>query len=50
MHTGTFTVDGRMKEGPGGVGAGSLVLPNGDRVVLGERTAQRSAACPSATS
>ena len=27
-----------MKEGPGGVGAGSLVLPNGERVILGERT------------
>jgi len=37
VHPGTFTVDGRMKEGPGGVGAGSLVLPNGRRVVLGEQ-------------
>ena len=36
-HAGTFTVVGRMKEGAGGVGAGSLVLPNGQRVVLGER-------------
>jgi len=26
----------RMKEGPGGVGAGSLLLPNGSRVVLGD--------------
>jgi hypothetical protein len=34
---GTFSIVGRMKEGPGGVGAGSLVLPNGHRVVLGER-------------
>ena len=37
VHPGTFTVDGRMKEGPGGVGAGSLLLPNGRRIVLGER-------------
>ena len=28
----------RMKEGPGGVGAGSLLLPNGERVILGDRT------------
>jgi hypothetical protein len=34
---GTFTVVGRMKEGAGGVGAGSLVLPNGQRMVLGEQ-------------
>jgi hypothetical protein len=38
MHAGTFHIVGRMKEGPGGVGAGSLVLPNGDRITLGERT------------
>ncbi len=38
VRPGTFTVTSRMKEGPGGVGAGSLVLPNGDRVVLGDRT------------
>ena len=36
-HPGTFTIVGRMKEGPGGVGAGSLVLSNGTRVTLGER-------------
>jgi len=36
MHAGTFTVVSRMKEGAGGVGAGSLVLPSGQRVVLGE--------------
>jgi len=35
-HPGTFTVVGRMKEGPGGVGAGSLLLPNGSRLVLGD--------------
>jgi len=37
VRSGTFTVSSRMKEGAGGVGAGSLVLPNGDRVVLGDR-------------
>jgi len=38
VRPGTFAVTSRMKEGPGGVGAGSLVLPNGDRIVLGDRT------------
>jgi len=38
IHAGTFHIEGRMKEGPGGVGAGSLLLPNGERVTLGERT------------
>src|SRR3954451_9293961 len=37
VHAGTFTVVGRMKAGPGGVGAGSLLPHNGRRVVLGER-------------
>jgi hypothetical protein len=36
MRTGTFTITGRMKQGAGGAGAGSLVLPTGDRVPLGE--------------
>ena len=36
MHTGAFQIEGRMKEGAGGAGAGSLVLPTGERVVLGE--------------
>jgi hypothetical protein len=36
VHAGTFTIQGRMKEGPGGVGAGSIVLPNGTRVILGD--------------
>ncbi|MEI7593085.1 MAG: DUF3662 and FHA domain-containing protein [Actinomycetes bacterium] len=35
---GTFSIVGRMKDGPGGVGAGSLLLPDGKRVVLGEAT------------
>jgi hypothetical protein len=38
MHGGTFHIVGRLKEGAGGVGAGSLLLPNGDRITLGERT------------
>jgi len=36
MHTGAFQIDGRMREGSGGRGGGSLVLPTGERVVLGE--------------
>ena len=36
MRTGSFTITGRMKQGAGGAGAGSLVLPTGDRVPLGE--------------
>ena len=36
MHTGAFQIEGRMREGQGGLGAGSLVLPTGERVVLGE--------------
>jgi len=38
MHTGAFQIEGRMREGAGGAGAGSLVLPTGERVVLGEYT------------
>jgi hypothetical protein len=36
--TGAFHIEGRMREGAGGAGAGSLLLPTGDRVVLGEYT------------
>ena len=36
LRTGMTRVEGRMKEGPGGGGAGSLLLPTGERVVLGE--------------
>jgi hypothetical protein len=36
MHTGAFQLIGRLKEGEGGSGAGSLVLPTGERVILGE--------------
>lgn len=32
--TGSFTITGRMREAAGGVGAGSLVLPNDERVPL----------------
>ena len=38
LHTGAFQIEGRMREGVGGSGAGSLVLPTGERVVLGEHT------------
>ena len=38
LHTGTFEIEGRMRPGDGGTGAGSLVLPTGDRVPLGEET------------
>ena len=36
MRTGAFSITGRLKEGQGGVGAGSLLLPTGDRIPLGE--------------
>lgn len=36
LHTGVFEIIGRMVEGPGGVGAGSIVLPSGDRFELTE--------------
>ena len=38
MHTGAFQIEGRMREGTGGSGAGSLLLPTGERVVLGEHS------------
>lgn len=34
LRTGAFQIDGRMAEGQGGTGAGSLVLPSGDRFPL----------------
>ena len=37
LRTGEFRIDGRLKQGAGGVGAGSLVSANGDRYVLGDR-------------
>ena len=36
QRTGAFQIVGRMREGTGGVGAGSLVLPTGERLPLGE--------------
>lgn len=38
LRTGTFELEARIKPGEGGTGAGSLVLPTGDRVPLGEET------------
>ncbi len=32
QRTGTFAIDARLREGPGGTGAGSLLLPSGERV------------------
>jgi hypothetical protein len=37
MKPGRFTVTSRMKESGGGAGVGSLVLPSGERVALGQR-------------
>lgn len=36
MRIGSFSITARLREGGGGAGAGSLVLPNGDRFVLGD--------------
>lgn len=36
MRIGSFSITSRLREGGGGAGAGSIVLPNGDRFVLGE--------------
>jgi hypothetical protein len=36
LHTGAFQIDARMKEAAGGTGAGSIILPTGERVTLGE--------------
>jgi pSer/pThr/pTyr-binding forkhead associated (FHA) protein len=38
FHTGAFEVLSRMREGEGGAGAGSLVLGDGKRVALGEKS------------
>lgn len=38
LRTGTFRIDARMKAGPGGTSAGSLLLPNDDRYVLADYT------------
>ncbi len=36
LRTGAFAIVGRMVEGQGGSGAGSIVLPSGDRFTLAE--------------
>lgn len=36
LRTGAFAITGRMLEGQGGAGAGSIVLPTGDRFTLSE--------------
>lgn len=36
MRVGSFSISAKMREGSGGAGAGSLVLPNGERFVLGD--------------
>jgi hypothetical protein len=38
FRTGAFAIDARLREGPGGAGAGSLVLPDGTRLPLDGRT------------
>lgn len=37
QHAGAFQIVGRMREGRGGLGAGSLLLPTGERLQLGEQ-------------
>jgi hypothetical protein len=37
QRTGTFSIESRFREGQGGAGAGSLVLPTGERFVLREQ-------------
>jgi FhaA, N-terminal domain/FHA domain len=37
LRPGRFRLESRMQEGPSGVGPGSLVLPSGERVRLGDR-------------
>ena len=38
MKTGAFQIHGRLREGRGGAGAGSLVLPTDERIRLSEAT------------
>ncbi len=37
LREGEFQIDARLRQGPGGVGAGSVLLPNNERIVLGDR-------------
>jgi hypothetical protein len=47
MRTGSFALSARFREGPAGTAGGSLVLPGGERVKLGDgpATIGRSADC-----
>jgi hypothetical protein len=36
MRVGSFSIEARLREGVGGVAAGSLVLPSGERFILGD--------------
>ncbi|MFP5578532.1 MAG: FhaA domain-containing protein [Acidimicrobiia bacterium] len=36
MRIGAFSVEARLREGDGGAGAGAIVLPSGERFVLGD--------------
>jgi len=38
LKVGRFGISSQLKQASGGLGAGSLVLPSGERVPLGERT------------
>jgi FHA domain-containing protein len=38
LRAGAFAIDARLKEGKGGAGAGSLILPTGERIPLAEGT------------
>ena len=38
MRVGSFSIEATLRQADGGGGAGSLILPNGDRFVLGETT------------
>ena len=40
-YPGAFQITARMRQGEGGAGAGSLVLPTGDRVPLDDRALAR---------
>ena len=36
LRTGAFVIEARLREGPAGAGPGTLVLPSGERLQLGE--------------
>ena len=36
LRTGAFAIDARLREGAGGSGPGTLVMPSGERLTLGE--------------